>query len=149
MDAFLETKVGKFTFLVDTTCFFTGEGVWIRVEGNRARLGLSDYMQQHSGDMAFVEVKPEGTNLAVGDEFSTVETIKVDLSLSSPVAGKILVVNPALEGTPEIVNQDPYGEGWLCELEITNWDSDRAQLLNPSAYFTKMKHDAEEEVKPK
>ncbi|MHB8088690.1 MAG: glycine cleavage system protein H [Anaerolineaceae bacterium] len=149
MSSFLETKVDKFTFRVDSACFFNSEGVWVRVEGNRARLGLSDFLQQRSGDIAFVEVKPEGTVLVFGDEFSTIETIKVDISLSSPVSGKVVKVNPTLETTPEIINQDPFGEGWFFEVELSAWDTDKLKLLDASAYFEKMKIEAEAEVKRK
>ncbi len=146
MTSFLETTVDKFTFRVDPTCCFNSEGVWARVEGKRARLGLSDFLQQRSGDIAFVEVKPVGAVVAIGDEFSTIETIKVDITLSSPVSGKVVQVNPVLETTPEIINQDPFGEGWLCEVELSDWEADRPQLLNAAAYFEKMKQEAEEEV---
>lgn len=149
MTKFLETTVDKFTFRVDPTCYFNSEGVWVRVEGKLARLGLSDYLQQHSGDIAFAEVKPVGTMLAIGDEFSSIETIKVDIALSSPVNGKVLSVNSALETTPEVINQDPFGKGWLCEVELTTWDTDRLRLLDAPAYFTKVKRDAEEEVTQK
>ena len=103
-------------------------------------------MQQRSGDMAFVELKPEGTRLAVGDYFGSVETIKVDVSLTSPVAGKVILVNPALQSAPEIINQDPFGEGWLCEVEFSDWENDRSRLMDATAYFDKMKKEAEEEV---
>lgn len=149
MIPFLETKVDKFTFHVDPTCFYNSEGVWVRVEGNRVRLGLSDFLQQRSGDIAFVEVKPAGTILAVGDEFSSIETIKVDIALSSPVSGKVVLVNPALEAAPEVINQDPFGEGWLCEVELSDWEQDQPHLLDAAAYFEKMKREAEEEVKRK
>jgi glycine cleavage system H protein len=149
MATFLEITVDKFTFHVDPGCFFNREGVWVRVMGDLARLGLSDFLQQRSGDIAFVEVKPEGTLLAYGDEFSTVETIKVDIALSSPVSGKLVRVNPALSSAPEVINQDPFGEGWLCEMELSDWEIDRPRLLDAAAYFEKMKQEAEEEVKRK
>jgi glycine cleavage system H protein len=149
MAEFLQTTVDKFTFRVDPTCFFNSEGVWLRVEGKRGRLGLSDFLQQRSGDIAFVEVKPERTILAFGDEFSSIETIKVNIALSSPVSGKVVMVNPALETAPEIINQDPFGEGWLCEVELSDWETDQPRLLRATAYFEKMKREAEEEVKRK
>jgi glycine cleavage system H protein len=149
MTKFLETTIDKFTFRVDPTCFYNSEGIWVRIEGNRAKLGLSDYLQQHSGDIAFADVKPVGTVLAIGDEFSSIETIKVDIALASPVTGKVVSVNPALETTPEVINQDPFGKGWLCEVELSSWETDRPRLLDANAYFLKMKHDAEEEVKQK
>jgi glycine cleavage system H protein len=149
MTTFLEIKVDKFTFRVDPACYFNGEGVWVRVDGKQARLGLSDFLQQRSGDIAFVEVKPVGTILALGDEFSSIETIKVDIALSSPVSGTVLLMNPALETAPEIINQDPFGEGWLCEVEVSDWRTDQPRLLDAAAYFEKMKREAEEEVKRK
>jgi glycine cleavage system H protein len=85
----------------------------------------------------------------LGDEFSSIETIKVDIALSSPVSGKVLLVNPALETTPEVINQDPFGEGWLCEVEVNDWEQDQPHLLEAATYFEKMKREAEEEVKPK
>ena len=147
MKSFLETKVDKFTFRVDTTCFYNSEGVWVRVEGNRAQLGLSDFLQQRSGDIAFVEVSPEGTILEFDNEFSTIETIKVDIALSSPVTGKVVLVNPALENAPELINQDPFGEGWLCEVELKDWGTDQSRLLDATAYFEMIKREAEDEVK--
>ncbi|MFA7404391.1 MAG: glycine cleavage system protein H [Pelobacteraceae bacterium] len=144
MAEFLETTIDKFTFRVDPSCLYSGEGVWVRLEGDRVRLGLSDYLQQRSGDIAFVDVKPAGTILAFDDEFASIETVKANVMLASPVSGTVLRVNPALEITPELINKDPFGEGWLCEVEISNWDGDSRSLLAADAYFEKMKHDAEE-----
>jgi len=149
MAAFLETTVDKFTFRVDPTCFYNGDGIWVRMEDNLARLGLSDYVQQRSGDIAFVDIKPEGTRLAFGDYFGSIETIKVDVSLTSPVAGKVVRVNPALQSAPEIINQDPFGDGWLCEVECSDWENSRSRLMDASAYFEKMKNAAEDEVRSK
>jgi len=149
MSPFLETTVGKFIFRLDQSCFFNSEGVWVRVEENRARLGLSDYLQQRSGDIAFVEVKAAGTFLAFGDEFSSIETIKVDVNLTSPVSGKVVLVNPELETAPEVINQDPFGKGWICEVELSDWEADQVRLLDAAAYFEKMKQEAEEEIKKK
>jgi glycine cleavage system H protein len=149
MTEYLEIKVDKFTFKVAVDRLYTTEGVWAIETDNIVRIGLSDFLQQRSGDIAFVEVKPTGTILAFGDEFSSIETIKVDISLSSPVSGKVVLVNPALENTPEVINQDPFGEGWLCEVELSDWEADRSRLLDAAAYFEKMKREAEEEVKRK
>jgi len=149
MTTFLETTVDKFTFHVDPTCFYNSQGVWVRVVGERGQLGLGDFLQQRSGDIAFVEVKPVGTILAPGDEFSSIETIKVDIVLSSPVSGKVALVNPILENTPEVINQDPFGQGWLCEVELSDWETDHLRLLDAAAYFEKMKREAEEEAKRK
>lgn len=147
MTEYLETTVDKFIFRVATDCLYNGEGVWAKVEGERVRIGLSDFLQQRSGDVAFAEIKPEGTGVQFGEEVAVIETIKVNISLSSPVSGEIVEVNPAMQDAPEAINQDPYGAGWLAVIETTSWEADRAQLLTPEAYFAKMKVEAEEEVK--
>ena len=147
MPEFLATTVDKFTFRVATDRVYTREGLWAQPDGNRIRTGLSDFLQQRSGDIAFVEVKPVGTTMAAGDEVAAIETIKVNVALSSPVAGKIVEVNPAMETAPETINQDPYGEGWLAVIEANDWGTDRSRLLDPQAYFAVMKAEAEEEAK--
>ena len=146
MPDFLETTVDKFTFKVATDRFYTSEGVWAKEENGRVRIGLSDFVQQHSGDIAFAEIWPAGTAVAAGDEVAAIETIKVNISLASPVTGRIMEANPALSGAPEAINQDPYGAGWLAILEATDWEADRSRLLDPQAYFEKMKREAEQEV---
>jgi glycine cleavage system H protein len=146
MPDYLETTVDKFTFRVATDRTYTGEGLWVKAEGSRVRIGLSDFLQQSSGDVAFAEVRPEGTALAVGDEVAVIETIKVDIGLSSPVSGTVIEVNPAMEMGPEVVNSDPYGEGWLAVIEADNWEADRANLLDPAKYFEIMKRSAEKEA---
>ncbi len=147
MDEALETTVGKFTFKVVVDRLYTAEGVWAQANGSVLRIGLSDYLQQHSGDIAFVEVKPAGTRLAFGQEAASIETIKVNIDLKSPLAGAILRVNPLMETAPETINLDPYGEGWLCEIEPSDWAADQKNLLQPAAYFAIMKQAAEDEVK--
>ena len=147
MPDYLETTVDKFTFRVATDRYYSGEGMWVQAEGNRIRIGLSDFLQQRSGDVAFAEIKPVGTALAPGEEVALIETIKVNVSLASPVSGKVVEVNPAAERSPEVINQDPYGAGWLAIIEATDWQAERRQLLDAQAYFDLMKGQAEEETK--
>ena len=147
MPEYLETSVDKFIFKVAIDRVYNGEGVWAQAEGHLVRIGLSDFLQQRSGDVAFAEVKPVGTELAFGDEAAVIETIKVNIALSSPVTGKVVEVNPDMEMAPEAINQDPYGKGWLAIIEANDWESDVARLLDPPAYFAKMKVEAEEETK--
>lgn len=142
MTEFLETTIDKFTFRVDPSCLYSPEGIWVRFEGDRARLGLSDFLQQRSGDIAFVDVKPAGTTLVPDDEFASIETVKANVMLASPVSGSVVLVNPSVEAKPEIINQEPFGEGWLCEVILSDWDTDRQQLLDAGAYFEKMKREA-------
>ncbi len=143
----LELTVDKFTFRVPKNLYYNDAGVWVKPEGGKARLGLSDFGQQRIGDMAFAEVKPAETLLKPGDEFASVETIKVNVILPSPVRGTIAEVNHALEDAPELINQDPYGQGWLVTEELTDWEADKTKLLNADAYYALIKRQAEEEVK--
>ena len=151
MPEFLRTTVDKFTFLIATDRLYTVEGVWalwIRAEGpNRVRLGVTDFMQQHNGDVAFVSLKPPGTAINVGDEFAEIETMKVTIGVASPVEGTIVQVNEAVTLKPEIINEDPYGKGWLAEIETTNWETDRSKLLDAKAYLAVMQAQAEEELR--
>jgi glycine cleavage system H protein len=147
MTEYLETTVDKFIFKVATDRSYNREGLWAQADGKRIRIGLSDFLQQRSGDVAFAEIKPVGTILTVGAEVATIETIKVNISLTSPVQGKVVEVNPAMETAPEAINQDPYNVGWLAILEPTDWEADQAALLDSQAYFTLMKGQAEEEAK--
>ncbi|HEX9155250.1 MAG TPA: glycine cleavage system protein H [Nitrospira sp.] len=112
----------------------------------RVRIGITDFLQQHSGDVAFVNVKPQGTNLKAGEEFADMETMKITLGLPSPITGAIVEINPALELTLEVVNQDPYGEGWMAVIEAADWEADRAKLLDAPAYLDVMKAQAEKEL---
>jgi glycine cleavage system H protein len=147
MPDFLEITIDKFTFKVATDRFYSKEGVWAKEEKRRVRIGLSDFVQQRSGDVAFAEIKPVGTLLAVTEEVVVVETIKVNIAYLSPVSGKIVEVNPAMIVAPEAINQDPYGTGWLTVIEVADWETERARLLDPQAYFEFMKRQAEEEAK--
>ena len=146
MTEYLETTFDKFIFRVAKDCFYNGEGVWARLEGDRVKIGLSDFVQQRSGDVAFAEVKPKGTRVNFDDEIAVVETIKVNISFSSPVAGTVVEVNPAMDEAPEVINEDPYGEGWLVVIKPEDWESDSQRLFDAPHYFSRMKQEAEEEV---
>jgi glycine cleavage system H protein len=143
----LEFQLDKFVFKVALDRFYSDEGVWVKVENNQIRIGISDYLQQRSGDAAFAEVKPIGTVVTIGEEIAVIETIKVNISLTSPVSGKVIEVNPAMETSPEIINQEPYGGGWIAVLEATDGGTNLKHLLDPQTYFAKIKLEAEQEVK--
>ena len=142
----IDTTVDKFVFRVKLGCWYSPVGVWVQPEGSVARLGLSDFLQQRSGDVAFINVRPVGTVITVGDEFASLETMKVDLALDSPVSGTIAAVNGRLVGSPELVNQDPYGEGWLALIELSDWEADRGALLDAEQYLKAMRAQALEEM---
>ncbi len=139
MADYLEFTADKFTFRVATDRFYTAQGVWAQAQTNdRVRVGLADYLAQSSGDVAFALVKSVGTHLAAGATFAEIETIKTMLELASPLNGTMLEVNPALQMTPEVVNEDPYEKGCLAVIEATSWESDRAMLLDAKVYFEAM-----------
>jgi len=147
MADWLEATVDKFRFRVPTDRLYTPDGTWLRAEGaGQVRLGVTDYLQQHSGDIAFVLTKPPGTRLARDEEVASLETIKVNLSLSSPVGGIVAEVNASLDAAPELLNQDPYGRGWLVVINAASWELERPRLLEPDAYLGVMRSQAEAEL---
>jgi glycine cleavage system H protein len=105
---------------------YTKEHEWIRVEGEVAYVGITDYAQNELGEIVYIEIETIGETLAEGDVFGTVEAVKTVSELFMPVSGKVLELNSALENEPELVNNDPYGAGWMVKLAI----ADAAQLNN-------------------
>ena len=103
-----------------TNVKYTSEHEWIRLEGEEAYVGITDYAQDQLGDIVFVDVTTEGETLEAGEVFGTIEVVKTVSDLFLPVGGEILEVNPELEEHPELVNQDPYGKGWLVRIRPTD-----------------------------
>lgn len=142
----LELSVDKFIFRFPEDLLYSDSGLWLRPEGGLVRVGLSDFTQQRNGDVAFVEVKDEGTIIRVGEELAMVETIKVNLSVPSPIGGRVAEVNRDLEGAPELVNLDPYRRGWLAVLAPANWEEDKLDLKPAQAYVELARAQAEREI---
>ena len=142
----LELAVDKFLFRFPADLRYSEAGVWVRFEGSRARIGLSDFTQQRNGDVAFAEPKDEGTQVRSGDEVAVVETIKVNLSIPSPVAGRVVEVNGDLLASPELVNQDPYGKGWLAVIEVGDEGTSRRALKTAAEYLALARVQAEAEI---
>lgn len=148
MPDYLEVTADKYTFRVAADRLYAPQGVWVQPQLNhRVRVGLADYLQQSSGDVAFATVKSAGTRLTAGATFAEVETIKTVLELPSPVSGAVVEANPALSLTPEVINQDPYEKGWLAVIEAVDWESDRARLLEPAAYCSVVRSQAQKDLK--
>ena len=116
-----------------TNVKYTKEHEWIRVEGDIAYVGITDYAQQQLGDIVFVDIQTEGETLEAGETFGTIEVVKTISDLFIPVAGEVLEQNAALADQPELVNQDPYGEGWLIKIKPSA-DADFDSLLDAEAY---------------
>ncbi len=106
------------------TRYFTKDHEWIAVEGSEATVGITDYAQSQLGDITFVEVPGEGSEVSMGDSASVVDSVKAASDVYAPVSGKVTVSNAALEDQPELVNTDPEGEGWLWKMTL----SDPAEL---------------------
>ena len=116
-----------------TNVKYTKEHEWIRLEGDVAYVGITDYAQEQLGDIVFVDIPTEGETLAADEVFGTIEVVKTISDLFLPVAGEVLEQNEALEEQPELVNKDPYGEGWLIKIKPTA-DADFDSLLDAEAY---------------
>lgn len=112
---------------------YTKEHEWIRVEGDEAFVGITDYAQSQLGDIVFVECETVGDNLGAGDTFGTVEAVKTVSDLYLPVSGEVIEFNDELEDHPELVNKDPYGKGWIVKIKV-NDESEMDDLLNADAY---------------
>lgn len=112
---------------------YTKDHEWVSLEGNIATIGITDFAQQELGDIVYVEIETTGKTLDAEAVFGTVEAVKTVSDLFLPVAGTINEVNPALGKSPELVNTDPYGEGWMIKMTVTN-PEDVAALLDAAAY---------------
>lgn len=112
---------------------YSKEHEWVRVDGSKAYIGITDFAQDELGDIVFVELPEAGTTLNVNATFGTVESVKTVSDLFAPVSGKVLEVNAKLEDSPELVNSDPYGEGWMIVIEMSN-PAEQNDLLDASAY---------------
>ena len=112
---------------------YTKEHEWIRVEGEEAYVGITDYAQSQLGDIVFVEVETEGDNLEAGDTFGSIEAVKTVSDLYMPVSGEVLEFNSELEDQPDLVNKDPYGKGWIIKVKIED-EAKLDGLLSADAY---------------
>jgi glycine cleavage system H protein len=112
---------------------YTIEHEWVRLKNNRATVGVTDFAQGQLGDVVFVELPVEGTELAKESTFGVVESVKTVSDIYAPVTGKVVAVNKNLESQPELVNSDPYGQGWMIEIEFSN-SSPEQSLLSADQY---------------
>jgi glycine cleavage system H protein len=112
---------------------YTADHEWVRIEGNRARVGITDYAQDALGDIVFVQLPEPGAQATAGAAFSEVESTKSVSDVYAPVTGTVVEVNDELSDAPQRLNEDPYGDGWLCVIEITD-ASTLGDLLDAAAY---------------
>ena len=112
---------------------YTKDHEWILVDGTTGTIGITDYAQGELGDIVFVELPAAGKEIKAGASFGTIEAVKAVSDLIAPVSGTVTEINKSLEGTPEVVNQDPYGKGWMLRIKLSN-PSDAATLMDARAY---------------
>ena len=112
---------------------YTADHEWIMVDGNVATIGITDFAQGELGDVVYVDINPDIGELTKGDPFGTIEAVKTVSDLYGPLSGKVTEVNSMLADSPEKVNADPYGEGWMIKIEISD-QSEIADLLDSGAY---------------
>lgn len=112
---------------------YTKEHEWVKVDGNTAYVGITDFAQSELGDVVFVDVDPDLAEVTGGESFGTIEAVKTVSDLYAPCDGKVLELNPKLEDEPQLVNTDPYGDGWILKIEITNPDQ-LNELMDAAAY---------------
>ena len=112
---------------------YTKDHEWVKIEGDTAIVGITDFAQSELGDIVFVDVGSVDEELNVGDVFGSVEAVKTVSDLYLPISGKVIEFNEELESEPELVNTDPYGKGWIIKLKIAN-DADQSELLSAEQY---------------
>jgi glycine cleavage system H protein len=110
---------------------YTRSHEWVRTEGDTVTIGITDHAQDELGDIVFIELPEQGATLEAGDSFGTVESVKAVSDLYTPVGGEVVEVNEALDSSPEKINEDPYGEGWIVKLRVSD---EGADLLSASDY---------------
>ena len=112
---------------------YSSDHEWVRVEGNIATIGITDFAQSELGDIVFVDITTLDEDLTAGEVFGSIEAVKTVADGLMPVSGKVIEVNENLEGAPESVNSDPYGEGWMIQVEMSN-PAELDSLMDAAAY---------------
>ena len=113
--------------------YFTKDHEWIKMEGNKAVVGVSDFAQKHLGDVVYVEVPEVGKHLDVHQAIGVIESVKAVSDVYSPVSGEVVEVNENLNGSPELINQDPHGKGWIIRVQVAN-KADVEKLMTAADY---------------
>jgi glycine cleavage system H protein len=134
-------KVGDFN--IPDELMYTKDHEYARIEDDLVKIGITDYAQKSLRDIVYVELPKKGSEVTQGSEFGSIESVKAVSELYSPVSGVVEEVNSELENSPEHVNEDPYGEGWIIAIRASNLDADKAKLLNSKLYAKLVKESSE------
>ena len=141
--SYYEEKADKFVFRAQKGLLYSRDEVWVSSEEGVLRVGVTDFAQRRGGDIVFADMVKPGTNIAAGDLLGSYETVKMVRDIISPVEGVVKLVNPILDSKPEVINSDPYGEGWVAVIEPA---AKPQGLLNAEDYFEAMKAKVAEEL---
>jgi len=132
---FYQEVADKFIFKVKKGLLYTESDVWVKIQDDGSLIGITDFLQKRAGDAIFVELPQKGKTVRRGDEVSSLETIKAIVSLTSPLDGVIAEINSTLKDKPELINEDPYGDGWLALVSPSHLEEDRQYLMTAEKYF--------------
>ncbi len=146
-DDFYQEVVDKFIFKVKKGLLYTEDDLWIMIKDGKAFVGVTDFLQKRSGDVTFVELPKKESTVRRGEEIFSFETIKAVISLPSPFDGVITEANSNLNDKPELINEDPYGEGWIALILFPRLEEDKQSLLTAEGYFELMKSKIKEQQK--
>jgi glycine cleavage system H protein len=143
--SFQEYVYDKFIFKVKNEIYYHVDGCWVEKTDNIATVGVTDFSQTLNGDVASVVLFGIGLKLKQGSPIGDIETMKVSFELTSPVSGEIIEHNKLLDNSPELVNLEPYGDGWLLKIKLDNFETDKLNLMDSKSYFDFMKAKVAEE----
>lgn len=151
MREFLEITFDKFIFKVKKGLLYSKEHFWVEPNTDSAAVGVTDFLQQTSGDAAFIELPPPGAKITAGGKFGVMETIKSVVDLTAPASGEVLELNSTLTGEPELINEEPYGAGWLIKVSLKNVGvpymvPNLSELMKDEEYLEYMKKEIEKRV---
>lgn len=135
----MEPKIHIKKMNIPTNLKYSRDHEWVRVEGGEAFIGITDFAQSQLGDIVFIDVTTEGETVAKDDVFGTIEAVKTVSDAFMPVSGEVLEFNDALNDAPETVNKDPYGQGWIIKIKITD-PAQVGELLDAAAYTELIKN---------
>jgi len=144
---YYQTVADKFIFTVKRELLYTKNDTWIKLENRRVRVGLTDFFQRRIGDVIYIEFPKIGIKINRSEEIAHLESIKAVSSITSPLEGTLIAVNQLLNNKPEMINEEPYGRGWLVQVYPFNLKKTLDQLLTAERYFELMKVKLKNEMK--
>ena len=146
---FYQERADKFIFSVKKGFLYAEDNIWVNVKDGEAQFGVTDFLQRRGGDIVFVQLPKKGGAVKRGEEIASFETIKAVVSIASPIDGVATEVNAKLNDKPELINEDPYGEGWIALISPSHLEEDKRHLMTAEKYFELMKSNIKDELKSK